>query len=199
MTRSAPHVSDPPDAAEADVTWPSLPMEHRRTPRPSVEGMASFDITSDSAAAPCVVYRLLIDGSTWPAWSDLDSFESEPIPDSPFPADDPRSEVRIFRLRPNVARERIVEFEEDRLVVYVILSENFRLMHDFAARIELHPTVGGGTRIRWRADWHTPFPPLSLVFEWYMRRFQQRMTDGLARYAEGVDPVQERAAVAIEP
>ena len=43
-----------------------------------------IDVEVHTAADPAAVYALLIDGSTWPTWSPLDSFELErPAADEP--------------------------------------------------------------------------------------------------------------------
>ncbi len=87
----------------------------------------SYGTTAVSTAPPRSVYELLVDGSTWPTWSPVDSFESEPA-SRPQVADeggtDPLDEIRIFRIGRNIAREQLVELVPDRLMVYDILSEN---------------------------------------------------------------------------
>ena len=40
-------------------------------------GQQVIDVRAWSPASPAEVYRLLRDGSTWPVWSPIDSFELE--------------------------------------------------------------------------------------------------------------------------
>ncbi len=67
------------------------------------------------------------------------------------------------------------------------MLEGSRLLPQYHGRIDLHPTPNGGTRIEWRATWRAPFPGAGLLMQGYLRRYQQKMVDGLARFAQRVE------------
>ena len=140
--------------------------------------MSGYNVQAVSTAPPGRVYDLLLDGGTWPRWSPIDSFESEgPTSDGSVGA------VRVFTTGKNVTRERITHTDQNRSMSYEIITGS-RLLLEYHGRIDLHPTHDGGTRIEWRATWRAPFPGAGLLMELYLRRFQQQMVDGLARFAQ---------------
>ena len=134
-----------------------------------------YDVHASSRADRARVFALLLDGRTWPLWSRIDSYEEEQAADGP---------TRVFRTGRNVSRERLVEVEPQRRLVYEMLSDGGGLLRGYRGTIELTPTADGGTNIRWRATWSTSAPVVGWLMERYLRRFQQHMVDGLARYAE---------------
>lgn len=150
--------------------------------------MKSYDVTASCRADPSRVHGLLVDGSTWPDWSPIDSYDVEP--EAGAVDGDPASHaaqgraVRVFRTGRNVARERVVELVPDRRLVYVMLSESSGLLRDYRGQIDVSPEAGGGTHIRWRATWSPPVPGVGWLMQVYLRGFQQRVVDGLARHAD---------------
>jgi hypothetical protein len=139
--------------------------------------------TARSQARPEQVYALVRDGSTWPAWSPLDSFELE-RPGETEP--EGLGAIRVFRTKrfpkPVVSREEIVELVPNRRLGYVLLSG--LAVRDYRAFVDLEPD-GDGTRIRW----HSTFRPVVPGTGWLYRRALQRiMTEcarGLAARAAG--------------
>lgn len=134
-----------------------------------------YDVHATSHADSSRVFALLLDGTSWPRWSRIDSYEEEQAAEGP---------TRVFRTGRNVSRERVVEVEPDRKLAYEMLSDAGGLLRGYRGTIDLTPTADGGTTIRWRATWSTTAPVVGWLMERYLRRFQQHMVDGLARYAE---------------
>ena len=140
--------------------------------------MSGYQVHAVATAPPARVYELLLDGSTWPSWSAIDSFRSEGSTSGGRSGD-----VRVFTTGKNVSRERITDTEQDRSMSYEMISGSWLLRH-YHGRIDLLPTPDGGTRIEWKATWTAPLPGAGLLMERYLRGFQQQMVDGLARFAD---------------
>ena len=141
------------------------------------------DASASTTASPERVYALVRDGSTWPTWSTLDSFELE------RPGDAEREglgAIRVFRTKrfpkPVVSREEIVELVPNRRLGYALLSG--LAVRDYRAFVDLEPD-GTGTRIRW----HSSFRPVVPGTGWLYRRALQRIMTacvrGLADHAAG--------------
>lgn len=155
----------------------------------------SYDVRASCRAGPSRLYALLLDGATWPRWSGIDSSEVEQVgasndpealaySDSESPPVWHGEAIRVFRTGRNVSRERIVELVKDCRLVYEMLTDAGGLLRGYREQIDLDPTSGGGTLIRWRATWHTPVPVVGWLMQRYRRGFQQEMVNGLAQYAE---------------
>src|SRR6516165_4549556 len=105
-----------------------------------------IDHTVASAATPGAVFDLLADGSTWPEWSPIGSFELiEPGDGTP----EGMGAVRLFTTGRHKSRERVVEREPGRSFAYVL--EHGLALRGYKAVITLQPAVGGGTTISWRS------------------------------------------------
>ncbi|TAL00043.1 MAG: SRPBCC family protein [Rhodospirillaceae bacterium] len=128
--------------------------------------------TAKSGASPATVFALLKDGSTWPTWAMFDSFELErPGRQEPFGV----GAIRVFKTRVSCAREEIVELIPDRRLSYILLSGfPFR---EYRADVDLEPTDGGGTAIRWRAS----FYPKYFGTGWFWRIFMALVLATIAR------------------
>lgn len=146
-----------------------------------------YDVSTTTGASAAKVYGLLLDGSTWPRWSAIDSW-APGAPDAEgggahAATSGPVGQVREFRTGRNVSREEIVEAVPDRRMVYAMLDGS-GLLPGYRGQVDLEPQPGGGTRIRWRATWRSRLPGVDWLMERYLSRFQLRMVQGLARYAE---------------
>jgi hypothetical protein len=134
-----------------------------------------------TTAAPATVYALLRDGSTWPTWSSIDSFELE------RPGADEREgvgAVRVFRGGRVTGRDTIAELVPDRRFAYTHTSN--LPVRDYRGEIELEPT-STGTAIRWVSTFEPKIPGTG----WLMRRaldgFVAGLVNGLAEHAAATE------------
>jgi hypothetical protein len=79
----------------------------------------TIEATAVSSAGAAAVYELLADGSTWPEWSPIESFELEQ-PGSPPP--EGVGAIRVFRKGRTVGRDRITATFPNRQFSYANLS-----------------------------------------------------------------------------
>jgi hypothetical protein len=121
---------------------------------------------------------LLVNASTWPSWSPIDSAEVEGSSD---PAGHQQAgDTRIFRTGRSVSRERITGLIPGRRFAYENVGGPFRAYHGV---VELAEAPRGGTDITWSATFEPKLPLSGPFWRWYLTRYMQRMTAGLARYA----------------
>ena len=140
----------------------------------------SYDVSATTSASPDVVYDLLVRPPTWPTWSPLDELV---VAETSPPGPDGREQVgsvRAWRVGKTFVSDRITELVPDRRVAYV--DEVNTSLFDYAARVDLDRSPGGGTVIRWWGDYSVPLGRGLLMRE-YLRRFMGRMADGLATHA----------------
>lgn len=149
--------------------------------------MPNYDVSVTTGAPPEVVWKLLVDAASWPLWSKVDSLDTTRSVDLDPGGDDGVGAVRAFRTGRTVTGERLTEKVEQRLLAYEGAFN--ATMHDYRARVELQPTAGAGTVIRWYGEYET-----SGLMRWvmprYLQKFMQGMAEGLARYAEDVGQAQ---------
>ena len=130
--------------------------------------------TARSAAAPDAVYDLLADGSTWPTWSPLGSFEllqpGDGVPEG-------LGAVRLFTTGRHKSRERVVERRPGEVFSYVL--EAGLPLRDYRAVITLTP-AGGGTAIGWRSTFRAKVPGTGWLYRWQLGKFIGRTVAGLA-------------------
>ncbi len=143
--------------------------------------MGIIDISAEarSTADAGSLFALLADGSTWPTWSPIGSFELE-SPGAEAP--EGLGAVRVFRTGPVRSRERLVELVPDRRLSYELLSG--LPVRGYRADVDLEPDPGGhGTMVRW----HSSFTPKVPGTGWFYRRFLHRVirqaAEGLAAHA----------------
>jgi hypothetical protein len=133
-----------------------------------------IDVTAHSRATPDVVFSLLADGSSWPRWSPIESFELEREGD---PSPEGQGAIRVFRRGRTTGRDQIVDVAPDRLFRYVSLSGV--PVRDYQAEVELE-IVAGGTEIRWHASFVSKMPGTGWLLERGLRRFLSQSAKGLA-------------------
>jgi hypothetical protein len=138
-----------------------------------------IEVTAQSAASPDVLYKLLADGSTWPAWSPLGSFTLErPAPDAPEGV----GAIRVFRTGRVSTREEIVELVPDRRLSYTLLSG--LPLRGYRANVDLSATPDG-TRIDWCSRFTAKVPGTGWLYRRVLGRFIQRCANGLAAQGGG--------------
>lgn len=148
--------------------------------------MHTYDVTVTTGASPETVWKLLVDATTWPLWSKVDSLDTaRSVNLDPF-GDDGVGAVRAFRTGRTVTGERITEKVEQRLLAY---EDAFNTpIHNLYARIELEPTAASGTLIHWHGQYETNWL-MGWIMPRYLQKFMQGMADGLAHYAEEHKPL----------
>ena len=140
--------------------------------------LREIDVTTVTAAPPQVVYGLLADGSTWPHWSPVDSYELEQ------PGDDlPEGvgAIRILRRGRTTGRDQILELIPNRRISYTSLSG--LPIDDYVGEVDLERAPDGGTTIRWRSSFYARTTGTGWILERGIRRFLRRCAQGLAEHA----------------
>src|SRR6516225_5080919 len=134
--------------------------------------------TATSTGDPESVYELLADGSTWPAWSPLGSFELlAPGDGSP----EGLGAVRLFTTGRHKSRERVVERRPGESFAYVL--EAGLALRDYKAVVTLAPVAGGGTTINWRSTFTAKVPGTGGLYRRQLGAFIEQCVQGLAAAA----------------
>jgi hypothetical protein len=136
-----------------------------------------IEVTAHSDAAPDAVFALLADGSTWPRWSPIESFELERAGDPP---PEGAGAIRVFRRGRTVGRDQLVDVAPVERFVYASLSG--LPVQDYLGEVELTATVGG-TDIRWQASFSPKVPGTGRLLERGLRRFLEQCARGVAAHA----------------
>ncbi len=136
--------------------------------------------TAETSATPATVYALLRDGSTWPTWSSIDSFELEKEGDG-----EPEGvgAVRIFRSGKVVGRDEVLGFTPDRSFRYAHLRG--LPVKDYRGEVDLQPTTAGGTTIRWQVSFAAKVPGTGWFVHKALTRFIGKTVHGLASHSAG--------------
>jgi hypothetical protein len=138
-------------------------------------------VTATTPAAPAVVYGLLTDGSTWPAWSTIESVEIER---EGTPAPEGVGAIRVNKRGRTTGRDEILELVPDRRFKYAGLSG--LPTRDYVGEVELAPTPDGGTSIHWRSSFFAKAPVPGWVMARGIHKFLSECVTGLAAYASSV-------------
>jgi uncharacterized protein YndB with AHSA1/START domain len=136
------------------------------------------NVTAVTQAPPGAVYRLLADGSSWPRWSPIESFELEQPGDPP---PEGVSAIRVFRLGRTTGRDQILELVPNRSLKYS--SRSNLPVRDYVGEVTLVDAPGGATTIHWHSTFTPRTPGTGWIVERGIRRFIQQCTRGLAEYA----------------
>ena len=135
------------------------------------------EVYATSVASPGALYALLTDGSTWPRWSSIESFELEQPGDG---APEGVGAIRVFRRGRTTGRDQVLELVPDRRLRYASLSG--LPVRDYVGEVELEP-VPGGTLIRWHSSFVAAVRGTGWLVELGIRRFLTGCVRGLAEYA----------------
>jgi hypothetical protein len=133
--------------------------------------------TVTAAADPAAVFALLADGSTWPEWSPIGSFQllqpGDGVPEG-------LGAVRLFTTGRIRSRERVVERRPDEVFSYVL--EKGLAIRDYVAVITLSPS-GSGTTIGWHSTFRAKVPGTGRFYRRQLGKFIEQTVDGLAAAA----------------
>jgi uncharacterized protein YndB with AHSA1/START domain len=138
-------------------------------------GRQEFDIERQLDAPPAQVWRWLADGSTWPSWTPIDSYELV-RPAGP----DGTGEVRVFHNGRHTVREEIVEFVPERRLTYTLLAG--LALRDYFAEIDLAPAPGGRTQLRWHTTFKVKAPGTGAIYRRALQEATRQFVDGLAAH-----------------
>ena len=100
-----------------------------------------IDIRVQTAASPEIVFDLLADGSTWPAWSPIESVELE-RPGSP--TREGVGAIRRNRRGRVTGRDELIEVVPPRRFAYRSLSGV--PVRDYVGEVDVEPTATGSTQ-----------------------------------------------------
>ena len=137
-----------------------------------------IDVTVTTAADPASVYALLADGSTWPEWSPLGSFELlEPGKGTP----EGLGAVRLFTTGRHKSRERVVTCQPGKVFAYEL--EAGLPLREYRAVVTLTPSPRG-TAINWRSSFRPKVPGTGWLYRRELGKFIGRTVEGLAVAAD---------------
>jgi uncharacterized protein YndB with AHSA1/START domain len=140
-------------------------------------GLQVIEHTVTTTAAPEKVFTLLADGSTWPSWSPIDSFELlEPGEGTP----EGLGALRQFNTGRHHSVERVVTVQPNEVFSYTLVKG--MAIKDYQAVITLTPT-DTGTTIHWRSTFQAKFPPAGPIFRSALGKFIGRTVQGLGEAA----------------
>lgn len=141
-------------------------------------GRQRIEQHATTSADPATVYALLRDGSTWPEWGPIDSFELErPGAEEPEGV----GAVRVLRGGRVVGRDEIVELVPDRRFSYRHTSN--LPVRNYRGDVDLEPTPEGGTAIRWVSSFDPKFPGTGALLRRGLNGFVAKLANGLAERA----------------
>ncbi len=137
-----------------------------------------IDKTASTTGVPDAVYELLADGSTWPSWSPLGSFELlDPGDGHP----EGLGAVRLFTTGRHKSRERVVERRPGQSFAYVL--EAGLALRDYKAVVTLTPSPAGGTIVNWRSTFAAKVPGTGGLYRRRLGAFIEQCVEGLAAAA----------------
>ena len=137
-----------------------------------------IDETATTGADPASVYALLADGSTWPEWSPLGSFELIAAGDG---TPEGLGAVRLFTTGRHKSRERVVTCQPGEVFAYEL--EAGLPLRDYKAVITLTPTAGG-TAINWRSTFRPKVPGTGWLYRRELGNSSGGPSEGLAAAAD---------------
>ena len=146
-----------------------------------------IDVRAVVPAPAAAVWADIADGSTWPTWSPLGSYEL--VTAGSAGPDAPLGEVRIFRTEQVVGetapREEVVEVVPERRLSYVLVGG--MPLDGYRADIDLTP-VEGGTEVRWRSSFTARRRGMGPIYRRMLGLFIRRCVDGLAAHHSATEP-----------
>jgi len=141
-----------------------------------------INVTAVTPATPEVVYALLADGSSWPAWSPIESVELEEPGDPP---PEGVGAIRVNRLGRTTGRDQILELVPNRSIKYATRSG--LPIRDYVGEVDLEPAPGRGTTVHWHSSFFPKVPGTGWIMQRGLRRFLEQCVSGLAEYTASSD------------
>jgi len=145
--------------------------------------LREIHIRALTAADPEAVYRLLTDGSTWPQWSPIETFELEQ-PGVPPP--EGVGAIRMFRRGRTTGRDQIVQLVPNRSLTYT--SSSTLPVRNYVGVVDLEGVPGGGTAIHWHSSFVPKLRGTGWILQRGLARFLEQCTHGLAEHAASTQP-----------
>lgn len=132
-----------------------------------------IDVRVPTTADPARIYALLLDGSTWPSWSTLGSFELVRGTDGEL------GSVRLFKTGKHRSYEELVELVPNRRLSYALVPPHNLPFATYRADVD----IDGGT-IRWHSQFTMKRRGTALLTKLVFGRFIKATARGLAARAE---------------
>jgi Polyketide cyclase / dehydrase and lipid transport len=140
------------------------------------------EVTTSAPAK--AIFALLADGSTWPDWSPIESFELVTPGDG---TPEGVGAIRVFHTGKTHSRERVVTAKPDQIFSYELISG--LAIRDYKAVVTLLP-AGGGTTVKWRSTFRPKIPGTGWIYQRQLGLFIGRTVNGLVAYAESAQSAQ---------
>jgi hypothetical protein len=141
----------------------------------------TVNVKVSSEASPAAVYAALRDGSTWPEWTTIDSFDLErpgELTDDGTP--EGLGAIRIWHTGRHTLREETVELVPERRFSYVVLSGLG--VKDYRADVDITPTERG-CDIHWHSAFDAKVPGFGGIYRRALQKATERFVAGLVAYA----------------
>jgi hypothetical protein len=136
------------------------------------------NVSAVTAASAEVVYGLLADHSTWPAWSSIESVELEQAGDPP---PEGVGAIRVIKRGRVTGRDQILELTPGKRFKYASLSG--LPVRDYVGEVDLSSAPDGGTAVNWHSAFSPKMPGTGWLLQRGIRRFLDECVSGLAEYA----------------
>jgi polyketide cyclase/dehydrase/lipid transport protein len=136
-----------------------------------------IDETVTTPADAASVYALLADGSTWPQWSPLGSFQLLAPGDG---TPEGLGAVRLFTTGRHKSRERVVTCRPGAVFAYEL--EAGLPLRGYRAVVTLTPGVAG-TTVNWRSSFRAKVPGTGWIYRRELGKFIRQTVEGLAEAA----------------
>lgn len=137
----------------------------------------AVSVRVESEASPAAVYAALRDGSTWPEWTTVESFELESPGDG---TPEGLGAVRIWRTGRHTLREETVELVPERRFSYAVLSGLG--VKGYRADVDITPT-DRGCDIHWHSAFDAKVPGFGGVYRRALQKATEGFVTGLVAYA----------------
>jgi Polyketide cyclase / dehydrase and lipid transport len=136
------------------------------------------NVSAVTPASAEVVYELLADHSTWPAWSSIESVELEHAGDPP---PEGVGAIRVNKRGRVTGRDQILELVPGKRFKYAALSG--LPVRDYIGEVDLSPAPDGGTAVSWHSSFSPKMPGTGWMLQRGIRQFLDECVAGLAEYA----------------